>query len=577
VITRWGRQVDPDAPLPEYPRPQLVRSDWVNLNGRWDYAFTATEAEPVAWDGQIVVPFSPETELSGVGRQLLPEEWLWYRRTVATDPMSSGRLLLHFGAVDQVCTVWIDDVEVGAHTGGYLPFTIDITEQVKAPEFTITVRVQDFSETHFHARGKQRLDRGRIWYTAQSGIWQTVWLERVPEVHVTGLLFTPDISHSEVEVTVSTNRPTTVALSLEGKEHRFPANTPTRLPVADLRLWSPSTPELYDVTVTAGEEGRYDEVTSYFAMREFGIDRSQQPPGLTLNGEPIVHVGLLDQGYWPESLLTPPSDEAMVFDITTARDLGFNMLRKHIKIEPLRWYHHCDRLGMLVWQDMVNGGGRYRHLVADLPAVLPVRINDKRHDIFDRADPEGREQFLVELRETITHLANVPSICTWVPFNEAWGQFDANATAKLVRDLDPTRLVDHASGWIDQGGGDFHSFHRYWRKFRVPRRPDRKRVTALTEYGGYSVKVAGHVWSDTEFGYQHHKDLESFTKAFIELHEQLADEVAAGISVLVYTQLSDVEDELNGLLTYDREVVKFSVDASAGVRRLMGGLGARRG
>lgn len=577
MITRWGQLVDPDAPLPEYPRPQLVRPDWANLNGRWDYAFTSTEALPDEWDGKIVVPFSPETELSGVGRQLLPEEWLWYRRTVTLDQPTPGRLLLHFGAVDQVCTVWVGDVEVASHTGGYLPFTTDITEQVQGLEFTITVRVQDFSETHFHARGKQRLDRGRIWYTAQSGIWQTVWLEWVPSVHVTSLLFTPRITEREVEVTVNTNRPTTASLTLAGEKYRFPTNTPARLPVKELRLWSPTTPELYDVTVTVGEDGQYDMVTSYFAMREFGIDRSQQPPGLTLNGESIVHVGLLDQGYWPESLLTPPSDEAMVFDITAAKELGFNMLRKHVKIEPLRWYHHCDRLGMLVWQDMVNGGGRYRHLVADLPSRLHLPLSDRNHGFFDRADRDGREEFTDEVCGTVAHLVNVPSICAWVPFNEAWGQFDANAVARLVKDLDPTRLVNHVSGWIDQGGGDFRSFHRYSRRFRMPRRPDRRRVAALTEYGGYSVKVAGHDWSGIEFGYQHFEDLESFTKAFIELHEQLGDEVTAGLSVLVYTQLSDVEDELNGLFTYDREVCKVSVDARTGVRRLIGGLGARRG
>ena len=576
MITRWGRAVDPAAPWPEYPRPQLARAGWTNLNGPWDYAFTRSEASPAKWDGQIVVPFSPETELSGVGRQLLPEEWLWYQRRVNLPERPAGqRLLLHFGAVDQVCTVWVDGVEVATHTGGYLPFTIDITETAQTPEFTIRVRVQDFSETHFHARGKQRLDRGRIWYTAQSGIWQTVWLEWVPDIHITDLLFTPDIGASEVEVTVSTNRPTAVALILEGKQHHFPANTPTRLPVADLQLWSPTTPHLYDVHVTAGEEAVVDEVASYFAMREYAVDASQQPPRLTLNGEPIVQVGLLDQGYWPESLLTPPSDEAMIFDITTAKDLGFNMLRKHVKIEPLRWYHHCDRLGMLVWQDMVNGGGRYRHLIADLPARFPIRISDHRHELFDRGDLAGRQEFLTEVDQTVALLRNVPSICTWVPFNEGWGQFDANAVAARVRALDPTRLVNHVSGWVDQGSGDFRSFHRYAAAFSMPRRPDRGRVTALTEYGGYSVKVADHDWSQTEFGYQHFDDLESFTDAFVALHEEMRRQVDRGLDVLVYTQLSDVEDELNGLVTYDREVVKLSADARAGVRRLIGGLGAR--
>lgn len=585
MITRWGKLVDPDAPLPEYPRPQMVRADWRNLNGRWDYAFTSTEARPASWQGQIVVPFSPETRLSGVGRQLLPEEWLWYQRSLDLDQVPNGkRLLLHFGAVDQVCTVWVNEVEVGSHTGGYLPFSFDITDQVRPGSNVITVRVQDFSETHFHARGKQRLDRGQIWYTAQSGIWQTVWTEWVPQVHVTWLRFRPRLAQSAVEVTVTTNQPTTVALDLEGATHTFPANTPTLVPIRQVRPWTPATPHLYDVHLTVGAPGAYDELASYFAMREVGVDTSVQPPTFTLNGSPIVQVGLLDQGYWPESLLTPPSDEAMVFDIETARDLGFNMLRKHVKIEPLRWYHHCDRLGMLVWQDFVNGGGRYRHLVTQAPARLPIRVSDRRprplagspngYWLFGREDEAGRAEFLDEVRATIEHLGNVPSICTWVPFNEGWGQFDANAVAELVARLDPTRPVNHVSGWVDQGGGDIRSFHQYLRRFTMPRKPDRNRVTALTEYGGYSIKVPGHDWSGHEFGYQHYEDLGAFTEAFVNLHEQLRDEIAAGLGALVYTQLSDVEDELNGLLTYDREVVKLSVDTRAGVRRLIGGLGA---
>ncbi len=561
MITRWGLQVDPKAPLPEHPRPQLVRPDWVNLNGPWSYAFTRSEAPPARWTGEIIVPFSPETELSGVGQQLLPDDWLWYQRNVEIEAQPGKRLLLHFGAVDQICTVWVNDVEVGSHVGGYLPFSFDITDQMADSSLSIRVRVQDFSETHFHARGKQRLDRGQIWYTAQSGIWQTVWLEWVPEVHITELLFTPKLAEESVEVTISATADTDARLVIDQTEHTLSTNQATLLPLSEVRLWSPTEPSLYDVHVTLPESA--DAVSSYFAMREFGIDHSQQPPGLTLNGEPITHVGLLDQGYWPESLLTPPSDEAMVFDITTAKELGYNMLRKHVKIEQLRWYHHCDRLGILVWQDLVNGGGRYRSLVANLPARLPLKINDRHHRLYFRDDEAGRSQFLSEVDQTVRLLRNVPSICVWVPFNEGWGQFNANAVADRVKALDPSRLVNHVSGWVDQGGGDIRSFHRYLGKFKMPRRLDRRRAVALTEYGGYSVKVAGHDWSQDEFGYQHFEDLPTFEQAFLELLDHLDEPVAAGLSTLVYTQLTDVEDELNGLLTYDREVLKLSPDAAA--------------
>lgn len=337
-----------------------------------------------------------------------------------------------------------------------------------------------------------------------------------------------------------------------------PAEAPIRLTVPDPHPWTLDDPHLYDLEVTCGE----DVVTSYAAMRSFGIGTDARGRRrFLLNGEPLLHVGVLDQGYWPDGLLTPPSDDAMVHDITTMKSLGFTMLRKHVKVEPLRWYHHCDRLGILVWQDMVNGGGRYRHLVANLPASRPVRLSDRRYGLFHRDDEAAREEFRSEVRRTVALLRNSPSVAAWVPFNEGWGQFDANAVAAEVTALDPTRPVNHVSGWIDQGGGDVKSFHSYLRPFRLParwRRRRERRVYALTEYGGYSLKVAGHDWSTREFGYRHFETAGDLSDGFIALHrDQIEPAVAAGLAATVYTQLTDVEDELNGLLTWDREVLKI--------------------
>ena len=564
MLTRWGRGLDPDHPLPEYPRPQLIRPDetWANLNGRWEYAF-GSEQRPEAWDGEIVVPFSPETVLSGVGRQLLPDQWLWYRRTfIVPEAPAAGRVLLHFGAVDQLCTVWVNGIEVGGHTGGYLPFTLDITDAVVpstagGPDH-LEVRVRDLSETGLHARGKQRLDRGTIWYTAQSGIWQTVWVEVVPETSIRALEITPDPELAAFDVRVLLSDGTTVD---------------RRVDLAERRLWTLDDPHLHWFDVTVGA----DTVRAYGALRTLGIgtdDRGRRR--FLLNGEPVWHVGVLDQGYWPDGLLTPPSDEAMVHDIATMKDLGFTMLRKHVKVEPLRWYHHCDRLGMLVWQDMVNGGGRYRHLVATLPATRPIRISDRRHPVYFRGDPDARAEFREEVRQTVELLRNAPSVAVWTPFNEGWGQFDANEIAAMVRALDPTRPVNHVSGWVDQGGGDVKSFHSYVRPFRLPgrlRRRRERRVYALAEYGGYSLTVAGHDWSTREFGYRHFDTEEELAAGFVALHrEQIEPALDDGLAATVYTQLSDVEDELNGLVTWDREVLKVPADV---VRETLDRLRAR--
>jgi Glycosyl hydrolases family 2/Glycosyl hydrolases family 2, TIM barrel domain len=565
LTTRWGRDLDPGRVLPEHPRPQLVRDGYLVLNGWWDYAITPAWAPaPQEYDGRILVPFSPEAPLSRVGRQLQPDERLTYRRLVEVPRglvPPGGRLLLHFGAVDQTCVVRLDGAEVGRNTGGYLPFTCDLTSALRQGPgpgpHELVVDVRDQSDGHQHASGKQRLRRGGIWYTAQSGIWQTVWLEAVPEVYVERLTVVPHLEDSSVEVTVCAARGR-AEVHLDGNVTAVDVNTPTRIPVRDVHLWSPEDPHLYDVEVVLED----DRVRSYVGMRSFGVGRDEHGvPRLVLNGAPYLHVGVLDQGYWPDGLLTAPSDAAMVHDIATMKALGFTMLRKHAKVEPLRWYHHCDRLGMLVWQDLVNGGGRYRTAAVTWPGRWPVRLGDtRRQSLLGRGDAEGRALFRQEMRRTVEHLRNATCLAVWVPFNEGWGQFDANAVASQLRRLDPTRSVDHASGWHDQGGGDLRSLHVYGRRLRRPRRRD-GRAVVLSEYGGHRLLVAGHVLDDERaYGYGEQSSSAALAAWFTALHQRLGASVPAGLSATVYTQLSDVEDELNGLLTYDREVLKVDAD-----------------
>lgn len=564
--TTWGEALDPDRPLPEYPRPQLRRDSFVNLNGRWEYAITTGHEPPERWDGTIVVPFSPEAMLSGVNRCLRPHEYLHYRRTF-TAP-AGDRVLLHFGAVDQWCRVSVNGQRVGEHDGGYLPFSFDITEVLHDLN-TLHVVVTDPSDRGTGARGKQKLDRGGIWYTPQSGIWQTVWLEAVPTTHVQDVQIEPDLEG--LYLTVQTSFPATVGVSLHLADQQILSATTdsgrrTRLTLDQPQLWTPESPVLYDLHITAGD----DQVRSYTGLRTFGVGAdSRGVPRLLLNGRPYFHAGVLDQGYWPDGLYTAPSDDALIYDITTMKDLGFTMLRKHIKVEPLRWYYHCDRLGMLVWQDAVNGGGRYRPTVVQAPAVTPLRLRDSHYRLFARQDRAARHDWLTELDTMIDVLRNAVSIATWVPFNEGWGQFDANATAARVQQRDPSRVIDHASGWHDQGGGNVRSLHVYFRRFRVPRRRN-ARVLALTEYGGYSHHLRAHSVNDVAFGYRRFATARDLLQAFRILHtDQIIPAVRQGLAATVYTQLCDVEDETNGLLTYDRKEHKMPADD---VRAIVSGL-----
>ena len=559
LTTPWGERLDENRILIEYPRPQMRRDSYLNLNGRWEYAITDSDEPPRCWDGTILVPFSPESALSGVGRTLRPGQTLWYRREVNVPQgfiPRDGRLLLHFGAVDQEAAVYLNGVLLGRHMGGYNAFTLDATDAL-GPTNTLVVRVHDDTDAGFHSRGKQKTRRGGIWYTPQSGIWQTVWMEAVARRYIEGLRIVPLFDQSAVEVTVRCAQPLQCEATVDGRTVPFTSGEAARIPMPDFRAWSPEDPYLYDLSVTLGE----DRVESYFGMRKVEVraDRGGVKR-LFLNGEPYFHSGLLDQGYWPDGLYTAPSDEALIFDIQTAKSMGFNLLRKHIKVEPMRWYYHCDRLGMLVWQDMPSGGGKYRFSTITLPLITGIHRRDNRYRAFARTSSQGRAEYMDELEEMVLQLFNAPSVALWVPFNEGWGQFDSTFVMERLRLLDPTRPVDPASGWHDQGAGDLRSLHVYFKPFRF-RRDRRGRALALSEFGGYNLRVDGHCFNQKDYGYRRLPDAAALWRDFARLYEQeVLPAVPRGLCAAVYTQLSDVEDELNGLMTYDRRVVKLDAD-----------------
>ncbi len=559
LMTPWGERLDENCILTEYPRPQMRRNSYLNLNGRWEYAITDSDESPPRWDGTILVPFSPESALSGVGRSLQPGQTLWYRREVIVPQgfiPADGRLLLHFGAVDQEAAVYWNGRLLGRHMGGYNAFTLDATDAL-GPRNSLVVRVHDDTDASFHSRGKQKTRRGGIWYTPQSGIWQTVWMEAVPRHYIEGLRIVPLFDQSAVEVMVRCSQPLQCEATVDGRTVPFTSGEPARIPMPDFRAWSPEDPYLYDLSVTLGE----DRVESYFGMRKIEVraDRGGAKR-LFLNGEPYFQSGLLDQGYWPDGLYTAPSDEALIYDIQTAKAMGFNLLRKHIKVEPMRWYYHCDRLGMLVWQDMPSGGGKYRFSTITLPLVTGIHRRDNHYRAFARASSQGRGEYMDELEEMVGQLFNAPSVVLWVPFNEGWGQFDSTLVMERLRALDPTRPVDPASGWHDQGAGELRSLHVYFKPFRF-RRDRRGRALALSEFGGYNLRVDGHCFNQKDYGYRRLPDAAALWRDFSRLYErEVLPAVPRGLCASVYTQLSDVEDELNGLMTYDRRVVKLDAD-----------------
>ena len=564
-------------PLPEYPRPALRRDSFESLNGLWQFAITKSAQLPRQWEGDILVPYSPETRASGVGRTLQPGEWLHYYRSFALPAGSGGRVLLHFGAVDYACAVQVNGHLVGGHRGGYWPFTFDITEALNADHNRLWVAVQDPTGAGVQARGKQTLRPGGMFYPAQSGIWQTVWLEGVPDNYIETLTVTPDYDARTVTVRARTAKPggavnlwavvraggVTIAEDWGSDEADRDGAVTLNIPEEHFFPWSPDSPFLYDLTVgtTQGEEESFDTVHSYFALRKWSC--APDAKGVLrfcLNDRPLLLNGLLDQGYWPEGLYTPPSDAAVVHELQTIKELGFNLLRKHAKIEPQRWYYHCDKLGLIVWQDMVNGGEPYRlwfvtyltnalqPLLRKLPDTAALR------GLLSRRSEASREEYGRELEATVDALRGHPCIGCWVPFNEGWGQFDAAQAVETLRALDPDRLVDEASGWYDQGGGDVDSRHNYFYPLHL--RPGRRTV-ALSEYGGIAWPMPGHEPPRRTYGYGTAKSRAELTGRYRKLQlETVLPQLRNGLSALVYTQVSDVEDEVNGLFTYDRQAIK---------------------
>ncbi len=550
LTTPWTAKVSAARAWPEYPRPQMARPKWTNLNGLWDYAIgPKDEDRPAQFEGQLLVPFPVESALSGVKRAVTPEQRLWYRRTFTAQATRGTRLLLHFDAVDWRAEVFVNGKAVGKHEGGYDPFTFDITDALKAgSRQELVVAVWDPTDTGLQPRGKQVLNPNGIWYTAVTGIWQTVWLEPVPAAHVESLHLVPDLDGKRLRLTVNTpaEGEFTATARLRGRTVGTISgrtNAETSLALQEVTPWSPDSPVLYDLAVKL-KSG--DSVTSYFGMRK--VEFRKDSAGFNrifLNNAPLFHIGPLDQGWWPDGLYTAPTDEALRSDIETLKKLGFNMARKHVKVEPARYYYWCDKLGFMIWQDLPSA------MTSKIPSN--VRKNAAADAVFPAADAAAWER---ELRALIANVGNAPSVVVWVPFNEGWGQHDTNDVLKLVKSLDPSRLVDGPSGWEDRGFGDFKDMHEYPGPNMFPVLPDR--VSVLGEFGGLGLPMQGHLWWDKRnWGYRTFEDTAKLQAGYEALIEKLEPLVKQGLAAAVYTQTTDVEGEVNGLMTYDRKVVKF--------------------
>lgn len=553
LLTKWGEDLNKNCPLSEYPRPQFKRDSYFSLNGIWQLAFSENQLLNAKYDYEIVVPFSPEAPLSGVNRELKENEYLIYSKQFELPQgFNKGRVFINFGAVDQIAKVYINGSCVGEHHGGYTPFTFEITEHINADVNTVNVVVRDLCEENQYSRGKQSSRRGGIWYSKQSGIWQSVWLESTPEEYIKSVRITPDYDNEQVALEYPGNI-TVEALVYDGKE-LIAHTTDTKIKIENFKPWSPESPFLYKIIFKYGK----DVVESYFGMRKFSLGNDKNGvPRLFLNNKPYFHNGLLDQGYYPDGYLTPPSNAAMEFDIKTVKDCGFNMLRKHIKIEPMLWYHYCDVNGIIVWQDMVNGGGRYGLEVSVLPFV-GINLDDTNYKTFKRTDKNARDLYYNELGEMLDALYNCPCIALWVPFNEGWGQFDSAKAYSFIKERDNTRIIDSTSGWHDRGVTDVISKHIYFTPIVVKQGA---KPWLLTEFGGLSIRVKGHTFNDKLFGYKVYKSKEGLTGAYSRLfNKTIIPQISKGLSATVYTQLTDVEDELNGILTYDRKVQKIDTE-----------------
>ena len=561
--TRWAAEVSPKNALPEYPRPQMVRKEWLNLNGVWDLAIAPRETpKPAVFPKQILVPFPVESALSGVMRPVTETDQLWYRRSFTIPKEWIGRrVLLHFGAVDFDAGVWVNGREAGRHRGGYDGFSFDVTDALKVKGTNeLIVSAYDPTDAGTQPHGKQVRKPGGIWYTATSGIWQTVWLEPVDAAYIKDIKITPDLDHSAVTVRAYT--PLLLGeYTVEVKVHERGALVATATAVAGneitlklkhTRSWSPEDPFLYDLDV-ALKLGSHalDQVQSYFGLRKISLGKDAKGfTRLCLNNQPYFQFGPLDQGFWPDGLYTAPTDAALRYDIEMTRKLGFNLARKHVKIEPDRWYYWCDKLGLLVWQDMPSGD---KHIRANAPDITRT--------------PESGAEFVTELDALINGRRNHPCIVMWVPFNEGWGQWDTTNVVEHIRKLDPTRLVNNTSGWADRNVGDVHDLH----KSPGPGAPDpeRARAAVLGEFGGLGLPLSGHTWkAEKNWGYRSFTNRDSLTFAYLDLVAKLWPLVETnGLSAAVYTQTTDVEVEVNGLMTYDREVVKMNLDRVSAANR----------
>lgn len=556
LVTRWAKEVTPDNALPEYPRPQLVRDQWLNLNGLWDYAVTKRDADqPTSYDGQILVPYPIESYLSGVQKRIYAKR-LWYHRTFTVPADWSGqRIILNFGAVDWDTTVYVNGKEVGTHQGGYDAFSYDVTDALKASgDQEVVVSVWDPTEGK-QPRGKQVISPGGIWYTPTTGIWQTVWLEPVSTAHINSLWISSDIDAGIVKVRAVLGGQTASGATLQADvmdgdqvvaSQTHAADDPLLITVEKPKLWSLDSPFLYDLRLRLKDgDQTLDAVTSYFGMRKIEMKQDDQGfPAIFLNNQPIFQYGLLDQGFWPDGLYTAPTDEALRSDIETTKALGFNLIRKHVKVEPARWYYWADKLGMLVWQDMPSAGDRL---------MQPGEGQMTR-------DPADAKQFELELQRLIDNHFNSPSIIMWVLFNEGWGQYDTERLAGWLKDYDPSRLVDSASGWNDFQVGDVLDTHIY--PSPALSVTDYQRANILGEFGGLGLPLEGHTWqSKDSWGYAQFTDAQSLTDEytkFIKRLNYLRQE--RHLRAAIYTQTTDVETEVNGIMTYDREVIKMGAD-----------------
>lgn len=566
IKTRWAEQVDREHPWNVYPRPQMERADWLNLNGSWNYAIEPQKAPcPETWQGEILVPFAVESSLSGVGKRVRDNEALWYNRTFTVPASWKGKeIMLNFGGVDWSCDVWVNDIKVGSHKGGYSPFSLDITPALNAKgENSLTVRVTDPTDNGYQPRGKQVNRPGGIWYTPVTGIWQTVWLEPVNKDHISGLRITPDVDNNNFGIKVSADGADNMIAVVEVLDNGKVVATGKSLPgqpfsvamPADVKLWSPDSPYLYDMTVTLMKDGKaVDRVGSYGAMRKLTTGRDDKGiMRLKLNDRDLFQYGPLDQGWWPDGLYTAPTYEAMIYDIDKTKDLGFNMIRKHVKVEPDVWYAYCDKKGILVWQDMPNGDHSPEW---------------QAHQFFNGTErersPESEANYRREWKEIIDALYNHPSIVTWIPFNEAWGQFKTPEITEWTKAYDPSRFVNQSSGGNHYHVGDMIDTHHY----PAPNISvlDGARVNVLGEFGGIGMVSEGHLWSpERNWGYVEFSTPDEVTAEYESYIRKLIDLAKSTYSAAVYTQTTDVENEVNGLMTYDREVVKVNEDR---VRRI---------